>query len=374
MKIRADQLGTHLAKTLLPCYLVAGDEPLLVGDALDSLRAAARERGYSERDVQVAERGYDWRELAAAAASQSLFAERRILELRLPTGKPGKAGSAAIAEFADNPPPDTLLLVSAPKLERSQASARWVKALSAAGGMVQVWPVDARELPGWIASRMRARGLAPSRDAVAMLADRVEGNLLAAEQEIEKLRLLCGEGPVDVAEVEQAVADSARFNVFKLADAALAGDGARAVKIVGALRGEGVTPVLVVWALARELRALAGMRRTLDAGKPMAKVIAEARVWAQRQALVRAALGRHGLGALYRLLALAERADSIVKGQAPGEPWRAALALTVAFAGRSAATATASPARPAAGASTDALAMAELTMGTLTTAAAAARP
>lgn len=293
MKITANQLPSHLKKALLPCYLVTGDEPLLVIEALDALRAGAREQGFDSRELFVQTTGFDWRELASAGGNLSLFSDKRIIELRLPTGKPGVKGSAAISDFATNAGDDLLFIVSAPKLDRNAQKAKWVKALEARGGHIQIWPVGIRDLPAWINDRMRRVGLQPERDAVRLIADRVEGNLLAAQQEIEKLRLLHGEGPVSAADADAAVADSSRFDVYKLVDAAVAGDAARAIRILGGVRTEGVEPVIVMWALTRELRMLAGLSDDIRTGTDLSTGMRKAGVWQNRQALVRACISRH---------------------------------------------------------------------------------
>ncbi len=332
MKIRADQLEAQLQERILPLYFVTGDEPLLVAEALDAIRGRARQQGYAEREVLTAERGFDWNRVLAGGASLSLFAEKRILELRLPSGKPGDAGSRTLVELTASMPADTLVLLSAPKLERAQLSSKWVKALETVGALVQVWPVDGRALPGWIAGRMRKLGLEPTRDAVLLLADRVEGNLLAAAQELEKLRLVHGEGPVDAGQVEAAVADSARFNIFKLSDAAVAGHADRALRILGALRAEGVEPVLVLWALTRELRTVALVRDDLEAGRALPASLKQRGVWSSREDLVRACVGRHSPASLHALMRRAALADRVVKGRAPGRPWQELLALTTGLA------------------------------------------
>jgi DNA polymerase-3 subunit delta len=323
----------------LSCYLVSGDEPLLVQEALDAVRAKARQQGFSARELFVQTAGFDWGELASAGGNLSLFAERRIIELRLPTGKPGVKGSAAIAGFAANEDPDILFLASAPRLDRSAANAKWVKAIEANGGLVQVWPVGNRDLPGWIDARMKSAGLLPDRDAVRLVADRVEGNLLAAQQEIEKLRLLLGEGPVSATDVDTAVADSSRFDVYKLVDAAVGGNAARAVRILGGLRTEGIEPVIVMWALTRELRSLAGLVDSIRGGTDLSTAMRQARVWQNRQGLVRSCIGRHQPGDFYRLLKMARDADAAAKGQKRADPWQLAMriVLELASAGKKAA-------------------------------------
>jgi DNA polymerase-3 subunit delta len=200
LKIRANQLSSHLKNSLAPCYLVTGDEHLLVAEALDAVRDAARAKGFGNRELHVATTGFDWGQLAASTGNLSLFAEQRIVELRLPTGKPGRTGGQAIEDLVAQAGPDLLFIVTGPKLDGGTAKSKWVKALEQKGVSLPIWPIGLRELPGWIANRMRQAGLQPERDAVALIADRVEGNLLAASQEIEKLRLLLGEGKVTVAE------------------------------------------------------------------------------------------------------------------------------------------------------------------------------
>jgi len=333
VKISANQLSSHLDKSLLPCYLVTGDEPLLVQEALDAIRAAARERGFGSRERFVQTAAFDWADLAGAGANLSLFAERQIIELQLPTGKPGVKGSAAIAEFATDAGADLLFIASAPKLDRGTANARWVKALESSGGMIQVWPVSARDLPGWISERMRRAGLRPDEDAVRLIADRVEGNLLAADQEIEKLRLLHGEGSLSAADVDAAVADSSRFDVYKLVDAAVAGNAARAMRILSGVRAEGIEPVIVMWALTREVRMLAGLADSIRAGTDLGAGMQNAGVWRNRQGLVRTCIARHEATDFYGLLKSARRGDAAAKGQLRADPWQVATQIVLDLAG-----------------------------------------
>jgi len=333
VKIAANQLSSHLDKTLLPCYLVTGDEHLLVQEALDSIRAIARQQGFGSRELFVQTTGFDWGEIASAGGNLSLFAEKRIIELRLPTGKPGVKGSAAISDFATDVAEDLLFIVSAPKLDRNSQKAKWVKALDAAGGVIQVWPIGIRELPAWINDRMKRAGLQPERDAVRMIADRVEGNLLAAQQEIEKLRLLHGEGPVTVNDVDAAVADSSRFDVYKLVDAAVGGNSARAIRILGGVRSEGVEPVIVMWALTRELRMLASLSENIRSGTDLSSGMRKAGVWQNREALVRACIGRHQSTGFYPLLQLARQADAAAKGQMRADPWQLATRIVMELSG-----------------------------------------
>jgi DNA polymerase III subunit delta len=259
--------------------------------------------------------------------------------LRLPTGKPGRAGGAAIEDFVERLGPELMLLVVTPKLDRAVANAKWVKALETRGANLTVWPVGARDLPGWIAERMRRAELEPDRQAVAMIADRVEGNLLAAAQEVEKLRLLLGAGKVSADDVNRAVADSSRYDVYQLADAAVAGEARRAMRILAGLRAEGVEPVIVVWSLTRELRTLARLSELLEQRLDLGTALQKAQVWRSRQALVRSALGRHTGPALLRLLKASGHADAAAKGQRREDPWQLAadIVLQLASGGRRAA-------------------------------------
>ena len=339
MKLQANQLSSHLQNKLAPCYLVSGNEHLLVNEALDQIRGAAREQGFTSRESHVAMAGFKWSQLAAIGANLSLFADKRIVELRLPTGKPGRDGSAAICEFVGQLGTELLLIVITPKLDKSSSNSKWAKTLGAKGVFLPIWPVALRELPGWIGDRMRHVGLKPDRDAVNMIADRVEGNLLAADQEIQKLRLILGEGAVTGEDVSDAVASSRRFDAYKLVDAAVAGDAKRAMKILNGLRGEGLEPVILMWTLTRELRTLArladSVRQNIDLGAAMKKE----RVWPNRQSMVRACIGRHRHTDLYRFLKATGRADAAAKGQAAGDPWQlvADVVLGLSLGGRRAA-------------------------------------
>lgn len=333
MRLRIDQLAPHLARGLAPVYLVSGDEPLQVEEACDAIRAAARAQGYHERILFQAATGFDWSALAACTQNLSLFAERKLIELRLPGGKPGEAGGAALAAYAAQPASDSVLLVICPRLDAATQKSKWVSALDAAGMTLQVWPVEPRQLPEWIRRRLAARGLKADDEAVALLTERVEGNLLACAQDIEKLYLLYGAAGIDAAAVAAAVADNARFDIYALVDSALAGDGARSSRILEGLRAEGVDPVLVLWALVREVRALARMAYDCAQGAGVDQVLANHKVWEKRKGLVRAGLMRHKARAWQRMLLLAARIERIVKGALPGSAWDELLKLTLAMGG-----------------------------------------
>lgn len=334
MRLRPEQLERDLQKQLLPIYLVSGDEPLLVQECTDRIRAAARAAGCTEREVlEVDGRSFDWNQLLSSAAALSLFAERKLIELRLPTGKPGAEGSKALVEYAQNCGEDNILMIIAGKIDRQSTNSKWFKTLDQSGAIVQVWPVDARELPRWIERRVQGAGMTIDAEALQLLADRVEGNLLAAAQEIEKLRLLATESHISAATVTGAVADNARYDLFGLVDAAVAGDAEHALRMLYGLRGEGTEGAVVLWALAREIRTLREARRLIDGGQPAQQVLRSLRVWDKRQPLVQSALRRHDAQSVDQLMAQAGRADGSIKGFADGKPWDNLALLVQQLAG-----------------------------------------
>jgi DNA polymerase III subunit delta len=333
MKLKPEHIPAHLQRNLAPVYLVSGDEPLQVAEACDAIRARARESGCSERLLFNVESGFDWNALLQARDSLSLFAERRLVELRLPTGKPGEAGAKALVEYAGRPSADDVLLIVAAKIDKDAQRSKWFTSLERAGVVVQVWPLSVAQLPAWIERRMRARGLQPSAEAVAMLAERVEGNLLACAQEIEKLALLHGTGTVDGAAVTAAVSDSSRYSVYDLADRALAGEGAAVTRVLRGLQGEGEEPVMVLWALSREIRTLAIMAEELQHGTTLEQLFNRHRIWENRKRAVGAALRRCPPQTLHRLLRQAGRADRVIKGVATGNVWDELLQLALGLAG-----------------------------------------
>ncbi|WP_445180795.1 DNA polymerase III subunit delta [Pseudomonas sp. McL0111] len=338
MKLAPAQLGKHLQGALAPVYIISGDDPLLCQEAADAIRSAARQQGFDERQVFAADASFDWGTLLQAGASMSLFAEKRLLELRLPSGKPGDKGAAALIEYCSRPAEDTLLLISLPKLDGSAQKTKWGKALveGQQTQFVQIWPVDANQLPSWIRQRLSQAGLAASQDAVELIAARVEGNLLAAAQEIEKLKLMAEGGQITVETVQAAVADSARFDVFGLTDAILNGEAAHALRILEGLRGEGVEPPVILWALARELRLLANISLQYSQGTPLDKCFSQSKppVWDKRKPLMSKALQRYSAQRWAQLLLEAQRIDAQIKGQAAGSPWMSLSRLALLMAGQ----------------------------------------
>lgn len=334
MTLTADKLEADLARNFAPIYLISGDEPLLTAEAADRVRARARSEGYTERLTLVADRYFDWSELRVAAGAMSLFAERRLIELTIPNAKPGKDGASALCDYAASPPEDNLLLVLTPRLDKKSLQAAWVKSLGATGRVVQVHAPDRSHLPGWVAKRMKVFGLLPAEGVAELIADRVEGNLLAADQEIRKLSLLLEPGPVAAEDVARAVADSARYDIFDLSDAVSRGDLARCLRVLAGLQGEGAEPALVLWALARELRALSSASWALEQGQREDQAFRSAGIWPRRQPGARAAIRRHGQQGLLRLLRQAAGVDRVIKGSVPGKPWQSLGDLTIAAAGR----------------------------------------
>ncbi len=321
MQVRAEQLEAQLAKSLAPLYVIHGDEPLLALEAADAVRAAARKHGFVEREVFVAERHFDWSELAHAAASRSLFGGSKLIELRLPGGKPGTPGAAALEAYCARLGPDALTLVTLPRLDRAGQDSGWFGALSAAGVVVNVFPIERARLPEWIGERLGRQGQRASREVLECLADRVEGNLLAAHQEVQKLGLLLPEGEIALAQAWEAVANVARYDAYAGGAALLGGDLARYVRVIEGLRGEGETPSFVLWVLAEDLRALERVHEGLAQARPLEQLLRENRVWGPRQQLVKAALKRFPRAALGAALRRAALIDRMIKGVARGEPW-----------------------------------------------------
>jgi DNA polymerase-3 subunit delta len=328
-----DALPARLsAEPLRPAYLVAGAEPLLVLEAADAIRAAAREQGCSEREVfEVEARGFDWNAIAAQVNAPSLFSSRRLLELHLPTGKPGKEGAELIAGFCANPPPDVVLLVLAGAWSR-QHGGKWSEAISRIGHFVEVREVRVHELPNWLERRLRARGLRADPGAVQLLAERVQGNLLAAAQEVDKLALLDDGRPLDAARMEQLIAESARYDVFGLVDAALNGKPAQVARMLAGLQAEGEAVPALMGMVTMELQRAAALARTKASGGNMAAEFRAQRVWDSKQAAYTRALVRHDAAQWERFVAEAGRVDRISKGRAAGDAWRQLERLLLAVA------------------------------------------
>lgn len=334
MRIYPEKLAAALDKQLLRVYLVSGDEPLLVQECCDLVRAKARAEGCAEREViDAGVNGFKWDEILHSAGSMSLFAERKLVEIRIPNGKPGKEGSAALCEYLDIASPDDILLIVSGKIDKQSTRSKWYKALDGAGATISVWPVGAKELPRWLQGRVRGAGLEIDRDALEMLCDRVEGNLLAAVQEVEKLKLLADEGRISAATVTASVSDNARYNPFDLADAVLEGKAGTSLRMLHGLRGEGTEPPVVLWALNRDLRTLYEASLACEGGERPQQALESRGVWKNRLGGMSTALSRHSSRSLSALLVQASTTDGSIKGYAGGKPWDNLENLMLGIAG-----------------------------------------
>jgi DNA polymerase-3 subunit delta len=275
MKLSVEQLPNFLARkeNFKPVFFLSGEEPLQMMEAADAIRLAAQQLGYTERDVLQVDSTFNWNRLSQASNELSLFSEKKILDLRLATAKPGIAGSKALREYLANTPQDKVLLIQTGKLEASSKNAVWVKALDKAGVMIQVWTLSPAQTFGWVANRMRVRKLQPTQDAIRFLAERIEGNLLAAVQEINKLYLLYGQGEINLQQVQSSVSDSSRFNIFDLSDAVLLGEPKRIIHVIRTLEQEDAAIPLVLWALSNTSRQLYDACYQLERGESEAVVI-----------------------------------------------------------------------------------------------------
>ncbi|MBI5918791.1 MAG: DNA polymerase III subunit delta [Nitrosomonadales bacterium] len=321
MKLSGEDLARHLASGLKPLYVIHGEAQLLALEAADSIRAAARAAGFEERDVLTADRDFRWPELKNSAQSLSLFCARKIVDLRIPGGKPGTEGGQALQEYCKHLSPDVLTIITLPRLDGTGMKSKWFAALEQHGVTIAADDIPRAVLPGWIAGRLKRHGQSTDRETLDFLADRVEGNLLAAWQEIQKLALLYPAGPLSFEQVKDAVMDVARYDVFKLSEAMLSGNVARFVRILDGLRAEGTATVLVLWALTEEIRTLGKLLGGLQRGGNLANLMREARVWGARQDSVQGATRRMKLPQIERALRHAALIDKTIKGLRAGDVW-----------------------------------------------------
>lgn len=336
MQLRPEALEPHLAKGLAPLYVITSDEHLLALEAADRIRRAARAAGHTERDVLTVERTFKWGELLAANQALSLFGDKKLIELRIPGGKPGKDGSAALQAYAKDLSPDNLTLITLPRLDWQTAKAAWVAALQQAAVYIEIPNVERAQLPGWIGQRLAAQGQSADRGALDFIADRVEGNLLAAHQEIQKLGLLHEPGKLTGEQVQDAVLNVARYDVFKLSEAMLAGDPARLARMLEGLKGEGEALPLVLWAVSEEIRTLLKLKSGMAQGRPLGALLKEYRIWGPRERMMDPALRRLPLATLEAALREAAQVDRMVKGLRAkafaGDAWDAMLQLALKVA------------------------------------------
>ncbi len=332
MRLKPEQLNSSLQKNLAPVYLITGDEPLQSGELTDAIRKAARKQGYETREVISVDTGFVWGQLAFSAGSLSIFADKKLIDLRMPSGTPGTEGSKALISYCEHLPEDTLLLITAGKMASAAFKTRWLEALDKTGIVIQVWPLEGQDLLRWLQQRMQQRGLSAEPESIKILASKIEGNLLAAAQEIEKLYVLYGAGNLSARQILDVVADSSRYDVFKLVDALLSCDVNRLVKIVFGLQAEGVAAPVVLWALTREARTLIKIRMALAQGQNKDLVFKSHQIWEQRKRMVDNALDRLGDRALNKILALSAKADRQIKGQQSGDSWETLLEICLKFA------------------------------------------
>ena len=316
MKLSSEDLPRHLSKGLAPLYVIHGEALLLSIEAADAIRIAARKNGFEEREVFTVEQGFKWAELRNSAQSLSLFSSRKLVELRIPTGKPGVEGAQAIQEYCGQLNADTVTVVTLPKLDKTGQNSKWFTALAEQGVVISVEEITLNALPDWIAGRLQRQGQSTDRDTLRF-------------QEIQKLALLFPAGPLTFDHVKDAVMDVARYDVFKLSEAMLTGDAARYAHILEGLRAEGEATVLILWAVAEDIRALAKVSRAIQAGGNLANALRDARVWGPRQKLVERAVRRFKPAIAERALRQAAQVDKIIKGLRPGDVWDELLQLGV---------------------------------------------
>ena len=329
MQVRAEQLDAHLSKTLAPLYAIHGDEPLVALEAADAIRAAARRKDFLEREVFIVARGFDWSEFRHSAESQSLFGGRKIVELRMAGGKPGTQGGEAIAAYCERPNPDVLLLVSLPRLDRAGQGSAWFAGLSGSGVVVDVWPVERARLPAWLGERLARQKQKAGPEVLEFLAERVEGNLLAAHQELQKLALLAPQGELGMETVQDAVVSVARYDPNAAVEALLAGDAARYVRVIEGLRGEGEQPTFILFVLSAALFVLQGASR----GAPIDPLFYQHRLFNKPlQRAVQAAARRFPAPLLDAALAHASLIDRTIKGVRAGDAWEEFIRLGLKLA------------------------------------------
>lgn len=328
MALKIEQLATSLQRGLAPIYLVGGEEPLLLQECCDQIREAARAQGFIERELLQVESGFDWSELQQVAAP-SLFASQKIIDLRLRTGKPGRDGAKVLGEWADDPDPNIILLISCEKWDAGSRKSKWASKLEKAGQRLDIWPIKAQELPGWLEQRMRQHGMQPEPDVLRILADRLEGNLLAARQEIDRLALIKGAGVVTVDDVMKVVADSSRFDAFTLAEHMLSGNLRDGLRVAAGLKRMDTPIPLLLGALLKELKTTEAFRLAMRAGEQETMVFRRLNIWYNRQSIVRAAARRLHTRKLYEAFKLLALMDRQSKGRAAGDAWQSLDSLLV---------------------------------------------
>ncbi len=334
MQVRLPDLDKHLARKLEPLYVIHGDEPLSAIEAADAIRAAARRAGCDEREVFIVEQHFRWDGFVAANANLGLFGTRKLIDLRIPSGKPGVEGAIALERHARTLDPDNVTLISLPWLDRTTQSSAWFTALAEAGVTIAVPPIERAALPAWLAERLARNGQQAAPDTLAFLAERCEGNLLAARQEIDKLALLLPRGLLAHDDVERAVSDVARYDIRELSQAWLAGDATRTLRIIDGLRNEGEPITLVIWQLGEDLHTLCAVHQAMALGASLQSAMRNVRAWGKRQAALERAAKRIGTDGVDPLLYSLANLDALAKGIGRGDPWDALVTIALALCGR----------------------------------------
>jgi DNA polymerase-3 subunit delta len=332
MRVKPEQLSGALQKGLMPIYLITGDEPLQLGEIADEIRNAAKQNGFDNREIVSFETGFEWNQLAFMADSMSIFADKKIIDLRLSSGAFGAEGSKALINCCERLSEDTILLITAGKIDSKALKSRWFEAIDKNGLVIQVWPLEGQDLIHWIQNRLHRHGLEAKAEGLQLLAARIEGNLLAAAQEIEKLYVLYGAGSISVQQINEVVADSSRYDVFKLMDTVLSANVSRIIKVLSGLRSEGTASPIVLWALTRDARLLIKIKLALAQGINQETVFKNNNIWDKRKSLINQALKRLSDRDLNEILVTSAFADRQIKGQQAGDAWETLLAICLMFA------------------------------------------
>ena len=333
MKTSPEQLPAQLKKGIQPVYLVAGDEPLIVEESCDRIRAFVRDQGFQEREVLHVDAQFKWEYLLECANALSLFAEQKLIEIRLGSHKVNKAASEILQEYLKVAPEDNILLIIADKLDGGAKKSAWVKKIEQIGTYVEIWPVDHQQLPGWLRHRANAQGIQLDDQALQLLSERVEGNLLAAKQELDKLPLLHADGPITAEDILSSVSDSSRYDVFGLTDAINAQEAPRCIKIINVLRQEGTEPPVVLWAITKEARTLYSAKSHLQRGLAWETICQKERIWGKRKTTLKRCADRLTLDTLERVLHDSQQVDKAIKGVGSGDPWLMITDLSLALCG-----------------------------------------
>lgn len=333
MKIKADQLTQQLAKAISPVYLISGDEPLIVEDCGDAVRAQLKKQGFNEREVLHVETGFKWEYLLECANALSLFAENRLIEIRLGSQKVNKAAAQIIQEYVAHAPAENVLLIIADKLDAGAKKTTWYKAIESKGIVVEIWPVESNQLPAWLKQQALSRNIQLNNDAIQMLCERIEGNLLAAKQELDKLQLLQGSGPLTAEDILAAVSDSSRYDVFALIDAIIANNTQRSLKILDVLKHEGVETTIILWAISREIRLLYSVKSGLNQGVSFDSLCTKHRIWGKKKFTFKQAAMKQSFTTLEAMLRQSAQADQIIKGMQQGDAWLLITDMVIALSG-----------------------------------------